>query len=162
MNGWLRLSQPLERLTGDHLLLGLILLFVALDQGSKFLVRDLFSLHESYTLIDSWMSLTYIENPGAAFGIFAGNRWAFVVMTFLILGALFYFRHQIKYRPSSLEWATALITSGALGNLIDRVVKGTVTDFISIGPWPVFNIADIAVCLGVAFFAYYAFKYMEE
>lgn len=144
------------------MLAGLILLLVALDQGTKFLIRNLFALSESHEIVGHWLRLTYIENPGAAFGIMAGNRWLFVVITVAIIAALFTLRHRTKVRPASLEWATALITAGAIGNLIDRVAKGTVTDFISVGPWPVFNVADIGVCVGVALFAYYAFRHMED
>ena len=138
--------------------LGIIVLMLGLDQVSKWLVRDAMDLGQSIPIISSLMSLTYIENRGAAFGIMAGGRVLFIALTFLLLAFLLWYRHQNKHQSLLLEISTGLIIAGALGNLIDRIVKGSVTDFIDFHFFPIFNVADIAVTCGVFLIAVFIFK----
>lgn len=138
--------------------LGIIILMLGLDQVSKWLVRDAMNLGQSIPIISSLMSLTYIENRGAAFGIMAGGRVLFIALTFLLLAFLLWYRHQNKHQSLLLEMSTGLIIAGALGNLIDRIVKGSVTDFIDFHFFPIFNVADIAVTCGVFLMAVFIFK----
>lgn len=138
--------------------LGFIVLMLGLDQVSKWLVRDAMDLGQSIPIISSLMSLTYIENRGAAFGIMAGGRVLFIALTFLLLAFLLLYRHQNKHQSLLLEISTGLIIAGALGNLIDRIVKGSVTDFIDFHFFPIFNVADIAVTCGVFLMAVFIFK----
>lgn len=138
--------------------LGVIILMLGLDQVSKWLVRDAMDLGQSIPIISSLMSLTYIENRGAAFGIMAGGRVLFIALTFLLLAFLLWYRHQNKHPSFLLEMSTGLIIAGALGNLIDRIVKGSVTDFIDFHFFPIFNVADIAVTCGVFLMAVFIFK----
>ncbi len=138
--------------------LGIIILMLGLDQVSKWLVRDAMDLGQSIPIISSLMSLTYIENRGAAFGIMAGGRVLFIALTFLLLAFLLWYRHQNKHQSLLLEMSTGLIIAGALGNLIDRIVKGSVTDFIDFHFFPIFNVADIAVTCGVFLMAVFIFK----
>lgn len=138
--------------------LGIIVLMLGLDQVSKWLVRDAMDLGQSIPIISSLMSLTYIENRGAAFGIMAGGRVLFIALTFLLLAFLLWYRHQNKHQSLLLEMSTGLIVAGALGNLIDRIVKGSVTDFIDFHFFPIFNVADIAVTCGVFLMAVFIFK----
>ena len=138
--------------------LGIIVLMLGLDQVSKWLVRDAMDLDQSIPIISSLMSLTYIENRGAAFGIMAGGRVLFIALTFLLLAFLLWYRHQNKHQSLLLEMSTGLIIAGALGNLIDRILKGSVTDFIDFHFFPIFNVADIAVTCGVFLMAVFIFK----
>lgn len=138
--------------------LGIIILMLGLDQVSKWLVRDAMDLGQSIPIISSLMSLTYIENRGAAFGIMAGGRVLFIALTFLLLAFLLWYRHQNKHQSFLLEISTGLIIAGALGNLIDRIAKGSVTDFIDFHFFPIFNVADIAVTCGVFLMAVFIFK----
>ncbi|MBS5916127.1 MAG: signal peptidase II [Clostridiales bacterium] len=138
--------------------LGIIVLMLGLDQVSKWLVRDAMDLGQSIPIISSLMSLTYIENRGAAFGIMAGGRVLFIALTFLLLAFLLWYRHQNKHQSFLLEISTGLIIAGALGNLIDRIVKSSVTDFIDFHFFPIFNVADIAVTCGVFLMAVFIFK----
>lgn len=138
--------------------LGIIILMLGLDQVSKWLVRDAMDLGQSIPIISSLMSLTYIENRGAAFGIMAGGRVLFIALTFLLLAFLLWYRHQNKHQSFLLGMSTGLIVAGALGNLIDRIVKGSVTDFIDFHFFPIFNVADIAVTCGVFLMAVFIFK----
>lgn len=142
--------------------LGIIILMLGLDQVSKWLVRDAMDLGQTIPIISSLMSLTYIENRGAAFGIMAGGRVLFIALTFLLLAFLLWYRHQNKHQSFLLEISTGLIIAGALGNLIDRILKGSVTDFIDFHFFPIFNVADIAVTCGVFLMAVFIFKYENK
>lgn len=134
-----------------------IVLVLLLDQLTKWLVRGHFLLGESYDVIEGVFSITYIENKGAAFGLGEGNAFVFVLVAIIVsVVMIYYYKGQEKNFWLSL--GASLILSGAWGNLIDRVMKGSVTDMFNFHIWPVFNIADIAVCLGCFFFILYIFK----
>ena len=135
----------------------LIALVLVLDQLTKWLVRTHFLLGESYDVIDGIFSITYIENKGAAFGLGEGNAFVFILVAVLVsVIMIYYYKKQEKNFWLSL--GVSLILSGAWGNLIDGVMKSSVTDMFNFHIWPVFNIADIAVCLGCFFFIIYVFK----
>lgn len=132
------------------------------DQASKALIRAELVLNESIPIIGNVFHLTYIENEGAAFGIFAGNRWFLIIISIIIMLALMGYRSRLTNRPVLFESGAALILSGSIGNLIDRMMKASVTDFFDFMIWPIFNIADIAVTVGVVFLAIHVFISMEE
>lgn len=134
-----------------------IALVLLLDQLTKWLVRGHFLLGESYDVIDGVFSITYIENKGAAFGLGEGNAFVFVLVAIIVSGVMIYY-YKSQEKNFWLSLGVSLILSGAWGNLIDRVMKGSVTDMFNFHIWPVFNIADIAVCLGCFFFILYIFK----
>ena len=127
---------------------------VVLDQVVKFLVTHEMFPGMSIPVIQDIFHITFVLNPGAAFGILAHQRSFFIVMgiVIVILGGLFspYIRRQCRI----FRCGTALLLGGALGNLIDRVRFGHVIDFFDFRIWPVFNIADIAIVVGVAAIIY--------
>ena len=127
---------------------------VVLDQVVKFLVSHEMFPGMSIPVIQDIFHITFVLNPGAAFGILAHQRSFFIVMgiVIVILGGLFspYIRRQCRI----FRCGTALLLGGALGNLIDRVRFGHVIDFFDFRIWPVFNIADIAIVVGVAAIIY--------
>lgn len=127
---------------------------VVLDQVVKFLVAHEMFHGMSIPVIQDVFHITFVLNPGAAFGILAHQRSFFIVMgiVIVILGGLFspYIRRQCRI----FRCGTALLLGGALGNLIDRVRFGHVIDFFDFRIWPVFNIADIAIVVGVAAIIY--------
>lgn len=133
---------------------------VVLDQTTKYLVVKRFHLYESITLIPGFFNLTYVRNKGAAFGILSGNHGAwrsvfFVAVALVALAAIMMLIRQTKDRLPII--AFSLIGGGAVGNLIDRIRIGDVTDFIDwyyqSYHWPTFNIADSAITVGVALLA---------
>ncbi|MEG2584433.1 MAG: signal peptidase II, partial [Oscillospiraceae bacterium] len=93
----------------------------------------------------------YVENTGVAFGMFKDMRWFFVVVSVLVLVLLAVFFYKTKPRTMWLKIGTCLVFSGAIGNLVDRIVNGYVVDFLDfcLINFPVFNVADISVCVGV-------------
>ncbi|MEE0434994.1 MAG: signal peptidase II [Peptococcaceae bacterium] len=141
-----------------HLLPYLIaLVLLGLDQWSKALVRQQMQLGESIPLIPNVFHLTYIENDGVAFGLFAGHTRLFLVVSLLVLVGLLIFAWKEAKDSLLLHYGVALVVSGALGNIIDRAYKASVTDMFDLRIWPIFNIADIAVCVGIALLVLYVF-----
>lgn len=122
---------------------------VIIDQLSKYIVVESMALGESIPLIDGIFHLTYILNPGAAFGMFAHSRLFFIVIGVAVIGIIMWARKEILASPWEVKAGCGLFLGGAIGNLIDRVRQGTVIDFFDFRVWPVFNIADIAICIGV-------------
>lgn len=134
----------------------LVFLFIALDQYSKYLAKE--HLIGSPIKIFEWFKLEYVENRGAAFGILAGKQALFIIITVFVLLLIGFYIYKHYSLLSKLEvWASIFLFSGAIGNLIDRVLNGYVIDFISVRlfniyDFPVFNFADIYVTFSVIIF----------
>ena len=126
------------------------LLVVIFDQLTKYYVVENFYLGESVPVIENIFHWTYILNPGAAFGMLEGSRWFFVVIAVVVLGGIWYMKDEINEGGWMMQYGAALFGGGAIGNLIDRARSGLVIDFFDFRIWPVFNVADIAICVGVA------------
>ena len=138
-------------------LYGLIVVIVALDQWSKLAIKNSFKLYQSKPIIQDFFHLTYVTNEGMAFGLsFPGGKHILLVMTILLTGFIVGFLWKEKNGHPFVKYGLALILSGALGNLIDRLVHGKVVDFLDvmIGDfhWYIFNIADSSVTIGMALF----------
>ncbi len=137
-----------------------IFLIIVLDQWTKLLVLANFEYGESVSVIQEFFSLTYVRNTGAAFGFLATANPAFRVPFFLAIPIIAMVVLGFLYRdlPRESRWrslALGLVTGGAVGNLIDRVRLGYVVDFLdfhykNVYYFPAFNIADSAICVGVA------------
>lgn len=134
---------------------------VLLDQGSKWWVRSSFLIHESRELIPGFFNLTHIVNTGAAFGLLAGEptlvrQLFFVGVALVALVAIIFIHRQVRGQHPLFAHALGLIAGGAVGNLIDRIRFGGVTDFLDfyLGAWhwPAFNVADSAITIGVGLF----------
>lgn len=121
---------------------------LSVDQISKYIIISNMSLGESIPVIRPVFYITYILNPGAAFGMLANRTTFFIIISLLvIIGVIVGYR----YLPKERAWtrvATALVVGGALGNLIDRIRLGKVIDFLDFRVWPVFNLADTAIVTG--------------
>lgn len=127
---------------------------VVIDQWSKYYVQTHMSLGMSIPLIPSVFHLTYILNPGAAFGILENQRTFFVIVGLLMIGAVVYLYPRIPANMRLLRIGTGLMMGGAVGNVIDRIQTGHVVDFFDFRIWPIFNIADIAIVVGVSCIIY--------
>lgn len=124
-----------------------------LDRLSKCWVVNNFKLGESIAIIDGYFNFTYILNYGAAFGILEHKRWIFLAIVIFLLAATYHFRKRINEYLLIGKTGVGLILGGALGNAYDRFFDGGVIDFFDFIIWPIFNVADIAICLGVLFIA---------
>ena len=130
------------------------LLVLVLDQASKYAVKSAMELNQSIPLIPRVFHLTYIQNPGAAFGLLANRTSFFIWITFLVVALILVFYRQI---PGDRRWtrlALAMMLGGAVGNLIDRLRAGSVVDFLDFRFWPVFNLADSAIVVGMGLLAW--------
>ena len=128
---------------------------VALDQWTKWWVRQniVFGgewLPDWLAWLSPYARLVHWYNSGAAFGIFQNGNLVFTVLAFLVIGAIVYYFPHAEPDDWTLRFAMGLQLGGAMGNLIDRLLMGRVTDFISVGAFPVFNIADASISVGVA------------
>lgn len=137
-------------------------LILGFDQIVKLFVRQSMYEGQSIPVIQDIFHITYIENQGVAFGLFAGHTMVLVVISILILIGLFLFMWREKSRAASLRYGVAFIASGALGNIIDRAMKASVTDMFDFRIWPIFNVADIAVCVGFLLLVIYLLFSSEE
>ena len=131
-------------------------LIVALDQWTKNLVRANLALGETW-LPDSltWLSpyarIVHWYNMGAAFGMFQSGSMVFTVLAIIVISAIIYYFPRVDGHDWTLRIAMSMQLAGAAGNLIDRLTQGgRVTDFISVGTFPVFNIADASISTGTA------------
>ena len=125
------------------------------DQAVKHLVRTTMVQGQSIPIIENIFHITYIENPGAAFGILANQRRLFLILTAVIVGVMIYLYCSLSNKKSLTAISLGIVVSGAIGNFIDRFMQGTVTDFLDFRIWPIFNIADIAICVGLALICYF-------
>ncbi len=125
------------------------LLILITDQIIKQAV-SLYPLGKSISIVPGLLYFTYIKNKGAAFGLFLGQRYFLIFIVLVVVGAVLYFYHRIKEGHYGIKLALSFIFGGSLGNLLDRIFRGYVIDFIDIKIWPVFNLADIFVNVGVS------------
>ena len=138
-------------------LLGIIVAIIALDQWSKWAIKTSFNLYQSEPVIQDLLHFTYVTNDGMAFGLsFPGGKHILLVMTILLTGFIIGFLWKEREGHPLVKYGLALILSGAIGNLIDRLLYGKVVDFLDlmIGDfhWYIFNIADSSVTIGMVLF----------
>ena len=128
----------------------LFAVFVLSDQLTKILSLEYLS-HKGVTLIEGIVSLSFVRNSGAAWGIFAGKTMFLVLFTVAIFGIGFWYFYKNPPKNNIYKIALTLIASGGIGNMIDRLFRdGSVIDMIRVDfiDFPVFNVADICVCIG--------------
>ncbi len=143
---------------------------VAVDQITKYLVDSKMSLYESITIIPIFFNITYLHNPGGAFGFLAEQSQLTRAIMFLFVSSIalcfiFYFYINTPKSHPILSFGLAMIFGGALGNLVDRIRLGYVIDFLDFSipliplklfnPWPAFNIADSAITIGMSIFVFH-------
>jgi signal peptidase II len=159
--------------------ISIIFLFVfILDQVTKALARIYLQPVHSVSIMGDFLRLTFVENPGIAFGVSIDNKILFTLLSIIAVIIIFYYLFKLKDQIT-LRYAFALILGGAIGNLLDRFLYSTVVDFIDVeffninipsfdflifhfegyllDRWPVFNIADMAVTTGMIIIVINAF-----
>lgn len=133
----------------------IIISIIALDQLTKFLIDQNMELGESIPVIQGIFHLTYSVNPGAAFGILAYQTTFFVIATAILLTVIIYLFIKLGPKFQLVKIALSLQFGGAVGNLVDRVRTGYVIDFLDLRVWPIFNVADMAIVVGVSLLIYF-------
>ncbi len=154
----------------NRILLVAAVIFI-LDQATKYIIRQTMQLHDSLSIIGSFFRLTYVENRGLAFGIQVNNHMLFTILAVIASMMVLFYLFRLKAHQPWPRLALTLILGGALGNLYDRIFRGQVVDFLdfeffdihlpafrflffhfpgySLERWPIFNVADIAVTIGM-------------
>jgi signal peptidase II len=132
---------------------------VLIDQLSKILVHAKMNLYDSFTVIPSLLDFTYIRNEGIAFGInFPGSKMLFIIFPILITFYLISLLKNKEFEDNTSQIALFLIIGGAIGNILDRIFRGYVVDFIDFhingAHWYIFNVADASVTIGLLFLLY--------
>lgn len=140
---------PRWSLQRDWILLCAIVAVFAADQATKFAVKGTLRLGESWPA-EGLIRLTHGANTGTAFGLLPNQTLFLIFASIIAIGFLAYFYRAYALPSPILRLAIGLQLGGAFGNLFDRVAFGAVTDFIDVGWWPIFNIADSSICVGMA------------
>ncbi len=147
----------MKKLFWDYLSLFLLAgTVIGLDQWTKELVRDRLQVGEIWSpiaAITPYIRIVHWKNSGAAFGMLQGFGGVFTILAIIVALVIIYYFPQIGSHDKLLRLALGLQLGGALGNLVDRLTQGYVTDFISVGSFPVFNIADSSITIGVIILA---------
>jgi signal peptidase II len=126
---------------------------IILDQWTKFLVRSKLDFGQQWSPwqgLAPYARIVYWHNRGAAFGIFQNGADLLTILAIVVAIAILYYFPQVSPKDWPLRLAMGLQFGGAIGNLIDRLTQGYVTDFVSLGTFPVFNVADASISIGVA------------
>jgi signal peptidase II len=144
----------LKKYIKDYVFLLIIAgIIIGVDQWTKALVRNLIPFGESWPHLN-WLTpyarIVHWNNTGAAFGLFQGYNIVFCVLAVIVSLAILYYFPRIPPQDWVIRVALSMQLGGAVGNLVDRVTMGTVTDFISVGNFAVFNVADSSISVGVA------------
>ena len=144
------------------ILLIVFLVVIALDQSTKLMIQQTLPLHKTVEIIPGFFNLIHVRNTGGAFGIFGGEKGPvgsvlFVVASLIAVGILVVLFLRVKEHEKTLAFSLALLLSGAIGNLLDRLSYGEVIDFldfhVSLYHWPAFNVADSAISIGIGLMA---------
>lgn len=126
-----------------YLILSMFL--VVIDQISKLYIRSIFLQGDSLPIIGNFLRFTYLQNTGVSFGLFKGNNLFFIVFSIIALAYFIY----LFVVEKEFEMQYSLVIAGVIGNVIDRIHLGYVVDFVDIGSFPVFNVADSCISIGV-------------
>ncbi|WP_139904250.1 signal peptidase II [Clostridium thermarum] len=145
----------------------IIILGFILDRVTKILSINHLKDSKDITVIKNFFEFQYVENRGAAFGIFQGRQYLLSIITSIVIIGVIVYLIKNRQKSKLLNISLAMIIGGALGNLYDRIIYNYVVDFISwhykdVYYWPNFNIADILVVVGTALLALYIIKDVKE
>lgn len=144
---------PRSQIYRDIVLIRLAMLIFVVDQLSKFLVRDQLLYRESIPAT-GFFRLTHTFNTGSAFGIFQNQNTALIAVSFVGIAILILIYRSQRVPTGLLRLSLGLQIGGAVGNLVDRLRLGHVTDFVDVGDWPVFNVADASIVTGLVILAW--------
>jgi len=132
----------------------LFLLILLVDQLAKLYIVGHMLPAESIPVIQGIFHITYVQNPGAAFGILEYRRWFFIVAGLVLIGIFLRYYPRLRATTPWLHYGCIAMLAGAVGNMLDRVRLSYVVDCFDFRVWPVFNVADIAIVVGVGCMIY--------
>ena len=139
----------------------LALVVLVLDQSTKAFIVGWLDWGESWP-VEGFLRFTHARNTGTAFSLFQGHSNVLSIVAVIAVGVLLWVYWSTGARSFVLRIALGLQLGGALGNLLDRLQQGYVTDFLDVGPWPIFNVADSAISVGMVLMVWYFFTHRDE
>jgi signal peptidase II len=151
--------QQARKQTIRDVIFGALITVVVLDQLTKLIIDTTIgpdASRDSYWFLGDWLGFEYVRNDGVAFGLQFGNNVLTIgaaVTAFVLIGAMFW---RLASGTVLAAVGLGLMFGGAIGNIVDRIRLGSVVDFVAVGPWPRFNIADSAITVGVLILAWCA------
>jgi len=151
-----------EKLKHYKILWGLVFFVLILDQFTKYLVQLALPTRPDHILatVGQWLTLVYVQNTGAAWGVMAGSGYILGALAIVALVTIYLLRRALKLKRVPMQIAFGLLVAGIVGNMIDRLALGYVVDFIdcSVGDFrfPAFNIADMGISIGVVLYVLYS------
>lgn len=160
-------AEPSHRLRKSPFLL-IALAVLALDQWTKWLIESHLPEQSSHEVIPGLLHISHVRNTGVAFGMFAnggrdGSSWVLSLFGLVALGLIAVLFHRTSAKDRGLLSALAMVMGGAVGNLLDRISSGAVTDFIAVYlgsyRWPDFNVADSAISIGLVLILFDSFRH---
>ena len=134
------------------------LLIIGADQYTKYFISNHYTLAESHPFIPGIIDITYVRNTGAAWGMLSDRTWLLISITAVVMLVCISLILKYGTKNKILFWAMILVLSGGIGNMVDRIIRGSVVDFLHFTFWPdfpVFNVADCAIVLGAVLLAVY-------
>lgn len=158
-------GHPRATLSEQLLLFVVAIVSIGIDQYTKYLVEtnlDLFEVYAPIPSLESVFRIFHIYNTGATFGLFSGGGTIFRYVAILVSLGIIYYNFVLPGNQRLLRLALGLQMGGALGNMIDRFRIGHVTDFVDIGPWYIFNLADLSIITGAVILGLLVFQESRE
>ena len=135
---------------------------ILLDQIVKLIIRSSMYIGQSIPVIKDIFHITYVQNRGAAFNMLDGKSLVLILVPAIAIAIGLWYMEKHLEEHWTLLVSLVLVIAGGIGNLIDRCFMGFVTDMFDFRIWPVFNVADIAVCVGAGLLILYTFAFYEE
>ena len=143
----------------------LTIIFLIIDIISKLVVSSLMNVYDSIVIIKNFFCITYVRNTGAAWSIFEGRVLGIIVVSLIIISFIVYYISKQKVKSKLEKIGYSLILGGALGNLLDRIIYGYVIDFLDFNifgyDYPIFNLADSFIFVGVILLIIYTWRYND-
>ena len=133
------------------------LLIIIIDQLTKYIAKSNLDIHQSIPIIKDFFHITLTTNTGAGFGLLRDNNALISFITIIILGFILFYYDKLP-KKGKAHISIVMIVSGALSNLLDRIFLGNIIDFIDFRIWPIFNIADVCITLGILYMVFYYSK----
>ena len=136
---------------------------IVLDRIVKALVKSGFEPGDTVAVLGDFFHITYVQNRGVAFSMLYGHQMVIIILTAALLAAVLVFLIGFNKRfPAVFNTGLALVCGGGLSNIVDRTLYGYVVDMLDFGSFPVFNVADICICVGCGLMLLYALRSMKD
>ena len=140
----------------------MVSIFIIVDLCSKYVITKCLSLNEVIVIIRNFLNITHVRNTGVAFSMLPSSKYLVLGISFIIIVGIIYYLYKNKPKSNVEKVAYSLILGGAIGNFINRIFYGYVTDFIDIKifsyDYPIFNLADTFIVIGVILLLIYTWR----